>query len=176
MGMFKDQEKNKIIVQKQNIGNSGEYYIAARLSALNFTVTITLGRAERYDIIAVNQEGRTYKFSIKTRYSRESSAFQLSKKDADKPAVDFFYVFVRLNEFKSGSEPEFWVIPSKIVSKLLDDSHSKWLATPGRNGRKRVDNPMRKLPIDSKQIAVHYYSIGWQRELEKYYKNFSLVK
>ena len=40
-------------IQKQNIGNAGEYYIAALLSALNFTTTLTLGRAERYDILAV---------------------------------------------------------------------------------------------------------------------------
>lgn len=31
--------------QKQNVGNAGEYYVAARLSAMNFTATITLGRA-----------------------------------------------------------------------------------------------------------------------------------
>ncbi len=35
---------------KQNIGNSGEYFIAYKLSCLDFTVTITLGRAEKYDI------------------------------------------------------------------------------------------------------------------------------
>ncbi len=36
-------------MQKQNIGNSGEYYIASRLSALDFIATITLGRAEKYE-------------------------------------------------------------------------------------------------------------------------------
>ena len=43
---MENEQNNK--VQKQNVGNAGEYYIAARLSALNFTATITLGRAEKY--------------------------------------------------------------------------------------------------------------------------------
>jgi hypothetical protein len=37
-------------MQKQNIGNAGEYYLAARLSAEDFTVTITLGRAGKNTI------------------------------------------------------------------------------------------------------------------------------
>jgi hypothetical protein len=42
------------ITQKQNVGNAGEYYIASRLSAFNFIATITLGRAEKYDILALS--------------------------------------------------------------------------------------------------------------------------
>jgi hypothetical protein len=57
-------------IQKQNVGNAGEYYIAARLSALNFTVTITLGRAERYDILALHPDGKVYKISVKTTQLR----------------------------------------------------------------------------------------------------------
>src|SRR5256885_10304453 len=33
-------------IQKQNVGNAGEYYVAALLSAMNYTATLTLGRAE----------------------------------------------------------------------------------------------------------------------------------
>ena len=38
-------------VAKQNIGNAGEYYIAYLLSASNCIVTVTLGRAEGFDLL-----------------------------------------------------------------------------------------------------------------------------
>ena len=52
---------------KNNVWNAWEYYMAARLSAENFIATITLGRAERYDILAVSPKWRTVKISVKTR-------------------------------------------------------------------------------------------------------------
>lgn len=48
-------------LQKQNVGNAGEYLIASRLSALDYTVTITLGRAEKYDILALSPKGKLIK-------------------------------------------------------------------------------------------------------------------
>ena len=108
---------NKNKIQKQNIGNAGEYYIASRLSAENFIATITLGRAERYDILAVNQNGKTIKLSVKARLLEDIDRFLLSKKDENNWADDFYYAFIRLNEFKS--MPDFWIVPSKLVSKII---------------------------------------------------------
>lgn len=50
----------------QNIANAGEYYIASILSTNGFTTTITLGRAEKFDIIAISPKGRTIKLQVKT--------------------------------------------------------------------------------------------------------------
>ena len=36
-----------------NIGNAGEYFIASILSSRGYITTITLGRAESYDILAI---------------------------------------------------------------------------------------------------------------------------
>ena len=163
-------KKNNTNIQKQNIGNAGEYYIAALLSALDFTVTITLGRAERFDILTVSPKGKTFKLSVKARYSQETSAFTLSEKDELGSSDDLFYVFVRLHEFKK--TPEYWVIPSKKVSQAIIDSHKKWLATEGRGGRKHVDNPLRKVPVELGELKSHYYSDQWKKELNKGYNNF----
>jgi len=43
---------------KNNIGNAGEYYIASILSSKGYVTTITLGRAEAYDIIAIRPYGK----------------------------------------------------------------------------------------------------------------------
>jgi len=156
-------------MQKQNIGNAGEYYIASRLSAEDFVVTITLGRAEKYDIIAVNQKGKTYKISVKTRFLENVERFPLGEKDEKYHANDFYYAFVKLNEFKK--DPDFWIIPSKEVAEILCKSHRNYLDTPGKKGQQRKDSNIRNLWLTYRQADEEAYPKNWENILKKYYKN-----
>jgi len=156
--------------QKQNIGNAGEYYIASRLSALNFLVTITLGRAEKYDILTLSPNGKLFKISVKTKQLENAYNFTLSEKDEKGQSKDFYYAFIRLNEFKK--EPDFWIIPSKVVCLLMKESHRKWKNTPGRNNRAHGTSSVRCLPIELRGSDKLYYPKNWEAEMKKYYKNF----
>ena len=155
--------------QKQNIGNAGEYYIASRLSAFNFISTITLGRAEKYDILALSPSGRLSKISVKTKQLGSANDFTLSSKDEKGQSDDFYYIFVRLNEFKD--EPDFWVIPSDTVCRLLKESHEKWKNTLGRNNRAHGISDVRRLPIKLRGSDKLYYPDNWEEQIKKYYKN-----
>ena len=159
--------------QKQNIGNAGEYYMAARLSAENFVATITLGRAENYDILALSPKGRSIKLSVKARFQKEASAFTLGEKAEQHHDKDFFYAFVRLHEFKQ--EPEFWIIPSKRVAEVVGNAHKKWLATPGKKNQQRNDSSLRKLPIEVTKGEKSLYPPNWGAELQKYYMTLGQV-
>ena len=150
-------------IQKQNVGNAGEYYIAARLSAMDFTATLTLGRAEKYDILALSQTGRIVKISVKTTQRDNAKDFPLSNKDKKGASDDFFYVFVILNKFLK--EPDFWVIPSKIVCSLVTESHKKFLAMGNK------DNSIRLLPVKLTKGAKLLFPEDWEGEVPKYYKN-----
>jgi hypothetical protein len=165
--MPEDRDK----IKKQNIGNAGEYYIAALLSALNFTTTITLGRAERYDILAVGPSGKTFKFSVKTRFRQEQSAFTLSEKDEKEWEEDLFYVFVRLHEFRQ--LPEYWIIASKRVSEVITSAHQKWSETPGRMGQQHNQSNVRKVPVVLRGMDKIYYPPDWENEMKKYHMNFT---
>ncbi len=157
-------------IQKQNVGNSGEYYIASRLSALDFTVTITLGRAEKFDILALSPKGKVIKISVKATQRDNATSFPLSKKDEVGASDDYYYAFVILNNFIK--EPDVWIIPSKVVCPLIKSSHEIYLKNPGVRGQKVNDSPMRKLPI--KLVDRHKLRYpGWEKEIDKYYKNFN---
>lgn len=156
--------------QKQNVGNAGEYYIASRLSAINFTATLTLGRAEKYDILALAPSGRVIKISVKTTQLNNAVDFPLSKKDEEGQADDFFYAFVKLNGFNK--EPDFWIIPSKVVCPLIQKAHKKWETTPGKNNKQHsLTNTMRILPIELRGSYKTLYPAGWEEEVKQYYKN-----
>lgn len=128
----------------QNIGNAGEYFMASILSAHGFTTTITLGRAEAYDIIAISPKGKTVKIQVKTAWAKTNS-WRLDIKNENVFHDDFFYAFVRLNEMKSS--PDYWIIPSKIVAPFIKERHSLWLKTLGKKGQQHNDNNGRTFTI-----------------------------
>jgi len=160
-------------IKKQNVGNAGEYYLAARLSALDFTVTITLGRAEKYDILALSPKGKLAKISVKTTQIDDAKRFPLSHKDTEGESDDFYYTFVRLNNFTR--EPDLWIIPSTIVCPLLRRSHKYYLKNPGKKGQLHNDSSMRILPIDLGNVPNPQYP-GWENEIHKYYNNFKQLE
>ena len=156
-------------IQKQNIGNAGEYYIASRLSMLDFTTTITLGRAEKYDILALSPKGKLIKISVKTTQLEKTRGFPLSIKDEIGYSNDFYYAFVKLNKFEK--EPDFWIIPSEIVCPLIKNAHKKWGDTPGKNNRKHGTSAIRWLPFEVRGADEIYYPKEWDNEIKQYYKN-----
>jgi hypothetical protein len=171
---MEDADKLENDIGKQNIGNAGEYYIASRLSAENFTTTITLGRAEKYDILAVNPNGKTIKLSVKTRYKKENK-FPLSKKDEIGGSDDFYYAFIRLNEFIN--EPEFWIIPSKRVNEILSKAAEEWFFHKvKRDGEKHNDVGIRVLWLKRNPEKRPTYPEDWEQELKKYERNIEQLK
>lgn len=159
---------------KQNVGNAGEYYIAARLSAENFIVTITLGRAEKYDIIAVSPDDKTIKISVKTRLEKKEKRFPLSKKDEMYSSTDCFYAFVRLNEFRT--EPDFWIIPSIRVAEVLAHSSNIYFKEKKqKNGEDHNDVGIRNLWIESNKTSHDLFPNNWFEELLGYSKNFDIL-
>lgn len=161
-------------IQKQNVGNAGEYYIATRLSAINFIATITLGRAEKYDVLALSPKGKVFKLSVKATQVENTKGFPLSVKDETGQSDDFYYAFVKLNQFER--EPDFWIIPSKVVCPLIRIAHKKWEKTPGRNNRKHGISTVRWLPFDVRGSDERYYPKEWNDEIKQYYKNLKQLQ
>jgi hypothetical protein len=160
-------------ISKNNIGNAGEYYFASLLSAKDFVTTITLGRAEKYDILAVSPQNKVYKFSVKTAYKNVKS-FPLSEKDERGGGEDFFYVFVRMNELLT--TPDYWVVPSFRVNVVLKQSHDIWKATLSKDGREHGESNIRNFFIEFSKVRKKYYPTVTDDEIKSYYKNLSLLK
>jgi len=151
-------------VSKQNVGNSGEYYIASMLSARDYTVTITLGRNEKYDLLAVAPDGNTKKISVKTKYD-STKRFILNEKDEKNWKKDLFYCFVSLNGFKK--EPDYWIIPSSIVSPHIWKTHREWKKKKSKSGKEHRDSQARGF-----NCLAHEYGLkGWAKKEHLWYKN-----
>lgn len=161
-------------MDKNNIGNAWEYYIASRLSAENFIATITLWRAEKYDILAVNPKWKTYKISVKTRFMSDVKRFPLNEKDEKWYSNDLFYAFVQLNEFKK--EPDFWIVPSKLVAKIIFNAHKIYHKTPKKDWTKKIDWSLRNFRLELNTTSRRLYPKNREKELKKYYKNLNQLR
>jgi hypothetical protein len=126
-------------------GVSGEYFVAAELSRRGYVASITLRNTRGIDVLASNTNAtRSVGIQVKTRQDVGTN-WVLSKKAERQvkgdEAQNLFYVFVSLN---GGGAPSFHIVPRKTVAHFITVNHRRWMRTPGRHGRRHVDNPMRK--------------------------------
>lgn len=155
-------------VAKQNIGNAGEYFIAYLLSANNCIVTVTLGRAEGFDLLIVNPKNKTFRISVKTTFYKTKS-LMMTKKVEEIKDLDTFYAFVRFSNIKK--LPDYWIVPSKMVAERVAISHQKWLETPGKGGIPHKDTSMRQFFL----VNHEYYPSNWEEILDRYKSNIHLL-
>lgn len=139
-------EKNNI-----SIGNAGEYFVAGELERRGFSVALPLSNVKDFDILAINR--KTYKqFAVQVKTTTYNhKRWTLSAKNENLFGDNIIYVFVSLNELNS---PEYHIVPSKIVAETIYENHFKWLNSPGKNGQKHNDTPIRNF-FDSDNIYLN---------------------
>ena len=130
-------------MEKNNIstGNAGEYFVAGELERHGFTAAIPMSNVKDFDILAIDRNTfKQFAIQVKTT-SYKTKSWTLGAKNENIEDDNVVYFLVSLNELE---QPEYHIVPSKIVAKTIREEHAKWLATPGRNGQQHNDNPIRK--------------------------------
>lgn len=77
---------------------------------------------------------------VKTNNSNKK-AWVLNKRAEELSEDNFIYVFTNLKELDQ--LPDYYIVPSKIVSEYIKKEHEEWLKTPGKNGQAQRENNMR---------------------------------
>ena len=138
-------------------GVSGEYFVAAELSRRGYIASITLRNTKGIDILVSNANASmSATIQVKT-HQGSRKRWTLNRKAEDYFADNLFYVFVNLNQDQS---PDFHVVPSKVVATTVKKGHAKWLATPGRAGRRHKDNPIRTFQDKDSQYLGKWELLG----------------
>ncbi len=121
-------------------GVAGEYFVAAELSRRGFVASLTLRNTRGIDILASNIDA-TKSVGIQVKTCQGSRPIWILNAKAEKDvAENLFYVFVCL---PAQGEPSFYVVPRATVATYARDTHSKWLATPGRKGQQHAPSDVR---------------------------------
>ncbi len=103
-------------------GMTGVYAVATELSAKGYIVTVTSRNAPHVDIMASTPDfKKTFNIQVKASWGNPSF-WLLNEESKNVSSNNLIYVFVNLKENKN---PDFYIVPSKIVSKNVDVSKRK---------------------------------------------------
>jgi len=116
-------------------GATGEFYVAAYLSAQNLVVALPRGGVPSSDLLVTTSNGgKTVSLQIKTatqpanknkRYG-EYLTWAVSPKSRSKHCEGHWYVFVDLKEWPNGKDqPELYFVPSCDVAESLKTEWNK---------------------------------------------------
>lgn len=140
-------------------GVTGEYYVAAELSRRGYIASITLRNTRGVDVLCSNSDAsKSVGIQVKARNGMQRS-WILSQKGEDYYADTLFYVFVNVSE-DPRKQPEFTVVPSKVVADHIRISHSDWLKGMKKNGQPRKDSSMRKFQDPTEQYLGRWDLLG----------------
>lgn len=139
-------------------GVAGEYFVAGELSRCGYIASISLRNTRGIDILATNVEAlRSITIQCKTnQFARKT--WILNEKSEGFVSDTHFYVFVALGGVLE--RPCYHIVPSRDVAKHTSTSHREWLQTPGRAGRKHIDNPMRKFTDSDDEFLERWELLG----------------
>jgi hypothetical protein len=123
-------------------GVAGEYFVAAELSRRGYIASITLRNTGGIDILASNADAsRQVGIQVKSNQG-DVRDWILNQKAENYYAENLYYIFVNLKE--PTERPDFFIVPSEIVGRLVKEGHQLWLNTPGKHGQKHMDSTIRK--------------------------------
>jgi len=160
--------ENKI--SKNDVGISGEFYMAHILAKHGFKVNVSLGRTEGFDLFVKNPNGTSITVSVKTKYSSKAKDIIMNEKHETLIDESLFYAFVRLN--MPDGVPEFWIIPSNVVAEVIKTSYKIWKDTPGKGGKPHGDTNMRTLELKASPL----FPKDWEEQLELFKGNIESLK
>jgi hypothetical protein len=137
-------------------GVSGEYFVAAELSRRGYICSVTLKNTKGIDILVCNEDStKTLGIQVKTNQINKRE-WMLNEKSEKMVDTNIMYVFVNL--ISQDNLPEFYIVPSKVVSDYITTEHKKWLSTMGKKGQQHNDSSMRKFK-DLKQVYLNRWDL-----------------
>lgn len=153
------EDARKMENTKINIGNCGEYFVAAELERRGFTVAVPMSNTPSFDILAIKNDDHNKQYAIQVKTTKGNKTnWALSAKSEYIFGNNIYYIFVVLNDIE---QPDYYIVPSEVVANTVKEGHKNWLNTPGRHGQPHVENSIRKfvLPKDSE------YKNAWEKIL-----------
>lgn len=127
-----------------NIGNAGEYFVAAELERREFTVGVPMSNVKDYDLLCINKDGKQFALQVKTT-SYGANKWILSSKNEKIVDKNVFYIFVHLHQLDN---PTYYIVPSQVVADTISKGHQEWLNSPGKNGKPHNDSNIRTIKFD----------------------------
>ena len=131
------------------VGAAGEYHVLSQLLRRGWIAALAPDGAPNMDILVTDENNdKLCAIQVKTRRDTGGDkGWHMRRKHETMIADDLFYVFVDVGKQPSDPTTSF-ILPSKVVAECIGLCYKVWLNTPGKGGKPRNDNEMRRLLPD----------------------------
>jgi hypothetical protein len=155
--------------EKSTRGNASQFFIAGELCRRGYLAVVTMGNTPNTDILCSNLQGTKFvHVQVKTFVpgGRTCSVGVKAEKDFGE---NFFWVLGGIPIPGSIANFEYYVIPSREMSKTIQEAHHLWLSSLGRNGQAHNDNTIRTV-----SLPPYKSSSGW--DISEYRDRWDLIE
>lgn len=154
---------------KTLVGAAGEHLVLSRLLSRGLLASQAPRGTRKADVLLNPLDGgKPRLIQVKTRTADgKQLGWHMSAKHETMIEKDLFYCFVNLDLLS----PSVYVLPSKLVAKVVREVHAEWLSTPGRDGQKHNDSDMRRIKVDYR-ASYKCVKQGW---MDKYLEAWHLL-
>ena len=146
--------------------NASQFYVAAELCRRGYAAMVTIGNTPNTDILCSNRAGTKFvHIQVKT-FKPGDRTCTVGEKAERGYGKNFFWVLAGIPEPGQNAPFEFFVIPSDVMAKNVKDRHERWLATPGKDGRKHNDNKVRAVAVSKGVNDFHWPILSYRDKWE----------
>ena len=136
------------------IGVAGEYFVMAELTRRGYVASPTSKNTKAIDLLVSDKNGKQLAaIQVKTCDNPKQQKWKMSKSVEQNDAANLYYVFVNMN---GGAEPSYYVVPSRYVAYRVWQDYDEWINTPGKQGQKRNETPMRTFEFVDEEEQAQY--------------------
>jgi len=152
-------------------GHAGEMFVCGELMRRGWLASLTARGSRGFDILARRADAPVF---VTIRVKTGHYSFMWSCKKDGTLFLDMgdprdFTVIVDLPD---SAAPDYYIIPTATLEKILRDSHQLWLNTPGKNGQPHGKTPVRAIWMDDDQSRIGH---GCAVTLAQYHNAWDLL-
>lgn len=135
-------------------GVAGEYFVMAELTRKGYVASLTSKNTKAIDLLVSDKNGRQLAaVQVKTCDNAKQYKWKMSNSVENNDSPNLYYVFVNMN---GGSEPSYYVVPSRYVASKIRKDYENWLHTPGKQGQQRNETTMRTFEFIDEEERMQY--------------------
>lgn len=138
-------------------GSASQFFVAGELCRRGVVAVITMGNCPNTDILCSDVKGTKFAHvQVKTFRPGDHDCHVGLKSQIDY-GENFFWVLCGIPEANDCSKHVYYIIPSNDLAKNINECHTIWLDTPGKNGQAHSDNSRVRVVM----IPPRVHSNGW---------------
>jgi len=155
--------------EKSTRGNASQFFIAGELCRRGYSAVVTLGNTPNTDILCSNIEGTKFVHVQVKTFVPGGKTCSVGRKAEKYFGDNFFWILGGIPNKNQIADFEYYIIPSKDMSKNVKQMHKTWLTTPGIKGQKHKDNSVRVIALPPRKSFG-----GW--DISKYKNRWDLIE